>query len=163
MITVIAGKPSEFVFQLSKYSSLPAGTFSFRVKNEGTVRHDFELCDTPGSNLSQDLCAGYESRDLLPGQATMITITHIGKGKYEFLSADPGDAKAGMKGFIGVGVAVAQPRTQAPKPTIPTPVVSPPNPSPVISGTATTPTTTVEPTPTETDTTSASVILSQLG
>ena len=163
VIAVVAGKPSEFRFELSTFSSLPAGAFTFRVKNEGASSHDFELCAAPVSNVSQNLCVGYESQDLLPGQTTKITISHIGKGRYEFLSTDAGDASAGMKGLIGVGIAVAQPRLHLPAPRVPTPAIAGPIPSPTVAATTTAPTTTNVAATTPTDTTSAAFLIPELG
>ncbi len=162
VINVIAGKPSEFAFKLSRFSSLPAGKFTFRVKNEGATSHNFVLCYTPVRRASQDLCVGYQSKDLHPGQATKITIGHIGKGRYEFLSTDPGDAAAGMKGLIGIGVAVKPPRGQAPAGPAPSPVATTPSTPPSFSETTTGPAST-EMTPTTTiDPTSPAAILPQL-
>ena len=129
VIKVIAGKPQEFAFQLSRFSELPAGPMRFVVENQGAVGHDFELCVSPVSSAAHNSCAGYQSKDLQPGERTTITIGEITKGRYEFLSADPGDAAAGMKGLIGVGVFVKPTRPVRPSP--PPPSAGPPPSLPV--------------------------------
>jgi hypothetical protein len=119
VITVLAGKPTEFAFTLSRFSKLPPGSLVFRIRNAGSSNHDFVLCENPVRNASRNSCIGYQSRDLDPGQTTTITLSSIAKGVYEFLSADSGDAQSGMKGLIGVGVAVKEPHFEtAPLPAI---------------------------------------------
>lgn len=143
VVEVVAGAPYEFAFQLSRYSAVPSGPITFVIKNHGTTGHDFVLCQAPVKTDERNSCIGYQSRDLQPGESTRITIGDVGRGKYEFLSADPGDAEAGMKGLLGVGVVVAAPvvkpppkaqppKTQPPVPAVTAPSVSPlPSPQPV--------------------------------
>jgi len=144
VIEVVAGEPTEFAFTLSRFSLLSPGTFVFKIRNAGTSTHDFVLCENPVKNAARNSCFGYQSRDLEPGESTTITITSIAKGIYEFLSADPGDVTSGMKGLLGVGVAVKEPHVK----TAPVPVTSTPTPttpsstSPVVTTTTTTETTT---------------------
>ena len=126
VITVVAGKPTELAFTLSRFSALPPGPFVFRIRNAGASPHDFVLCEDPVRSAAQNACVGYRSRELLPGQATTIRIGAIRKGIYEFLSADPGDAAGGMKGLLGVGVAVKhahlkKPAARRPAPRTPAP------------------------------------------
>jgi uncharacterized cupredoxin-like copper-binding protein len=117
VIKVIAGADSGSAFEVSPFSLLPPGPFTFKVKNAGSVDHDFVLCISPVATAARNSCVGYESKDLLPGESTSISIGHIPKGTYEFLSSDPGDAAGGMKGLLGVGVAVKGPKPVAkPKP-----------------------------------------------
>ncbi len=118
VIHVIAGKPVETAFTLSRFSLLPAGKFVFRIRNAGQANHDFELCATPVRSSARNSCFGYQSRNLEPGQMTTITIAHIPRGRYEFLSTDSGDAAGGMKGLIGVEVAVKAPPVRKPAPTV---------------------------------------------
>jgi len=134
VITVVAGKPTELAFTVSRFSLLPPGTIVFRIRNAGASFHDFVLCEYPVANASRNSCAGYQSRDLQPGEATTITIRSIKKGTYEFLSTDPGDAAGGMKGLLGVGVAVTRirptPTPASPKPSSVSPTSAPTQPLP---------------------------------
>ena len=47
VITVIAGKPSELAFKLSKTSNVPVGTITFKVTNLGVAFHNFKVCTIP--------------------------------------------------------------------------------------------------------------------
>ncbi len=93
VITVVAGKPSELRFQLSKSTKLQVGTYTFKV-----------------------------TKTLHPGDTASFTVKIKKAGKYEYLCDVPGHAAAGMKGLIGVGVAVkpAPPVTSTPTTTAPT-------------------------------------------
>jgi len=134
VIMVVAGKPNELAFTLSRSGLLPPGTIEFKIRNAGASPHDFVLCEYPVANASRNSCAGYQSRDLQPGEATTITIRSIKKGTYEFLSTDPGDAAGGMKGLLGVGVVVKQLHAE-PKP-VPGPVAPTPSSNPSSSSAA---------------------------
>ena len=133
-ITVTAGKPSELAFKLSKYSNLPAGTFTFKVTNRGLAFHDFKICTKPVKLASKNSCAGKGTKVLKPGQSATLTVKLTAKGLYEFLCSVTGHASAGMKGLLGVGVKV--------------PAIKPP-------ATTTTATTTTATTTTATTTTAA--------
>jgi uncharacterized cupredoxin-like copper-binding protein len=137
VITVVAGKPTDLAFTLSRFSQLPPGTFVFKVRNAGTSVHDFVLCQDPVRNAGHNACVGYQSRELYPGQTTTITIRSITRGIYEFLSSDPGDASGGMKGLLGVGVPVKQPHARPVPRTTPV--------APVPSGSASGPSTAAAP------------------
>ena len=113
VITVVAGKPSELKFQLSKSSKLKVGTYTFRVTNRGLGFHTFEFCTSPVKNLAKNSCVGKVTKTLKPGQSASFTVTIKKAGKYEYLCSIPGHAAGGMKGLIGFGVAVAP----APNPT----------------------------------------------
>jgi uncharacterized cupredoxin-like copper-binding protein len=126
VITVVAGKPSELRFQLSKSTKLKVGTYTFKVTNNGLGFHTFKFCTAPVKNASKNTCVGKVTKTLKPGQSASFTVTIKKAGKYEFLCSISGHAAAGMKGLIGFGVAVAP----APKP--PTTTSTP--------GTTTTPT-----------------------
>jgi uncharacterized cupredoxin-like copper-binding protein len=122
VITVTAGKPSEFAFKLSKLSA-PAGTVSFKVTNKGAAIHDFKICTTAGKGVaSANACTGKVTPKLKPGKSATLTVT-LKKGKYEFLCDVTGHAKAGMKGVVGIGVAAPTP-APAPAPA-PAPVPAP--------------------------------------
>jgi uncharacterized cupredoxin-like copper-binding protein len=108
VITVIAGKPSELAFKLSKTSNVPVGTITFKVTNLGVAFHNFKVCTIPVPTAAgaQNACFGKSTRTLKHGQSTTLTVPISLAGKYEFLCTIPGHAAAGMKGLLGVGVAV---------------------------------------------------------
>jgi uncharacterized cupredoxin-like copper-binding protein len=110
LISVIAGKPSELAFKLSKFSALPIGTLTFDVKNEGASAHDFKLCTTPVGTDAHNTCVGVSTKILAPGKTATLTIKITKKGTYEYLCTEPGHAAAGMKGILGVGVVVKAPK-----------------------------------------------------
>jgi uncharacterized cupredoxin-like copper-binding protein len=106
VVTVTAGKPSELAFKLSKFSALPAGTVTFNVKNMGLGSHDFKICTTPTATATKNACVGKVTKILKHGESATLTVVLTKKGKYEFLCDIPGHAAGGMKGQLGVGVAV---------------------------------------------------------
>jgi plastocyanin len=106
VINVIAGKPSELAFKLSKSSSLPLGSITFDVKNEGLSPHDFKLCTIPTKSAARNSCVGVRTQILKPGQSAKLVVKITKKGVYEYVCTQPGHAAGGMKGLIGVGVAV---------------------------------------------------------
>ena len=61
VVTVTAGKPTEFAFTLSKTSGLPA-LVTFKVTNRGAVTHAFAI-------------GGTATRALRPGQSALLTVT----------------------------------------------------------------------------------------
>jgi uncharacterized cupredoxin-like copper-binding protein len=103
-ITVLAGKPSEFQFKLSKTTKIPVGTVKFVVTNAGHTPHSFEICKSPKGTSKPNSCVGTKTKILNPGQKQTIVVKLV-KGTYEFLCTVPGHAAAGMKGVIGVGTA----------------------------------------------------------
>lgn len=105
-ITVVAGKPGEFAFELSKSSKLHAGTFTFKVTDEGQAFHTFKVCAKPVKTAAANACTGKATATVHPGQTVTLKVTITKNGKYEVLCSLPGHAAAGMKGLIGVGVAV---------------------------------------------------------
>jgi uncharacterized cupredoxin-like copper-binding protein len=105
-VTVTAGKPTELGFKLSKLSNIPAGTVTFKVTNEGLAFHSFKLCTTPVKTAAKNTCTGVVTKLLKHGQTATLTVKLTKAGKYEYLCAVPGHAAAGMKGLIGIGVAV---------------------------------------------------------
>jgi uncharacterized cupredoxin-like copper-binding protein len=109
VISVTAGKPSELAFKLSKFSSLPKGTITFKVTNAGLAFHDFKLCTAPVASAAANACAGKVTKILKHGQSATLTVTLTKTGKYEFLCTVTGHAAAGMKGLVGIGTVVTQP------------------------------------------------------
>jgi len=109
VITVTAGKPSELAFQLSKASLVPVGTVTFKVTNMGVAYHNFKICTIPVPSAAgaQNSCYGKSTLLLKHGQSAILTFKFSLAGKYEFLCTVTGHAAAGMKGLVGIGVAVA--------------------------------------------------------
>ena len=109
VITVLAGKPSELAFKLSKTSLVSAGTITFKVTNLGVAFHNFKICTIPVPSAAgaRDSCFGKSTPTLKHGQSATLTVALSLAGKYEFLCTVTGHAAAGMKGLVGVGVAVA--------------------------------------------------------
>jgi uncharacterized cupredoxin-like copper-binding protein len=109
VITVTAGKPSELAFKLSSTSMVAVGTVTFKVTNLGVAFHNFKICTIPVPSAAgaQNSCLGTSTRTLKHGQSQTFTVKFTLAGKYEFLCTVPGHAAAGMKGLLGVGVAVA--------------------------------------------------------
>jgi uncharacterized cupredoxin-like copper-binding protein len=108
LITVIAGKPSELGFKLSKTSMVPVGTVVFKVTNMGVAFHNFKLCAIPVPTAAgaKNVCFGKATPTLKHGQSATLTVKVTLAGKYEFLCTIPGHAASGMKGLLGVGVPV---------------------------------------------------------
>jgi uncharacterized cupredoxin-like copper-binding protein len=119
IITVVAGKPSELRFQLSKSTKLAVGTYTFKVTNKGLGFHTFKFCTTPVKGAAKNTCTGKVTKTLHPGDTATLTVKITKAGKYEYLCSIPGHAAGGMKGIIGVGVAVkpAPPVTSTPTTT----------------------------------------------
>lgn len=130
VITVTAGKPGELAFELSKSTNLTVGTYIFKVTDQGLGFHTFKFCTAPVKTAKNNTCAGRVTRVLHPGQTATLTVTIKKNGKYEYLCSVPGHAAAGMKGLIGVGVAVKPapkpPATTSPKPPTTTSPTQPP-------------------------------------
>jgi uncharacterized cupredoxin-like copper-binding protein len=126
IITVVAGKPSELRFQLSKSTKLEVGTYTFKVTNKGLGFHTFKFCTTPVKTSAKNTCTGKVTKTLHPGETASFTVKITKAGKYEYLCSIPGHAAGGMKGLIGVGVAVkpAPPVTTSPTDTTTTPTTT---------------------------------------
>ena len=142
VITVVAGKPGEFAFELSKSSKLHAGTFTFKVTDKGQGFHTFKVCAKPVKTAAANACTGKATATVHPGQTVTLTVTITKNGKYEVLCSLPGHAAAGMKGLIGVGVAVKPFKVPPPNTgtttgtsTTPTTVTGPPEPNGCPAGT----------------------------
>jgi uncharacterized cupredoxin-like copper-binding protein len=86
-VKVIAGKPSELKFTVSK-KTVTKGKVTFRVTNRGALEHDFKI-------------GGKATPKLKPGKTVSLTAT-LKKGKARYLCTIPGHAAAGMKGVITV-------------------------------------------------------------
>jgi plastocyanin len=95
VVTVTAGKPSEFLFALSTTKE-PVGTVSFMVTYGGTVPHDFQI-------------SGQKTKLLSPGQSQTLTVSFSKAGSFAYICTVPGHAAAGMNGVLKVGSATAAP------------------------------------------------------
>ena len=84
-IAVIAGKPTEFHFTLSK-KSVAKGSVTFKIANKGKLAHDFKI-------------AGKTSRMIQPGKSATLKVT-LSPGKIKYQCTVPGHAAAGMRGTL---------------------------------------------------------------
>jgi plastocyanin len=123
VVTVAAGKPSEFAFTLSKASGLP-GLVTFKVTNRGTLAHAFAV-------------GGAATKILKPGQTVLLTVAFEKAGTYEYRSSVQGQAAKGMKGRLVVVSPLPAPKP-APKPAaaaapapLPLAALAPATPAPV--------------------------------
>src|SRR4051812_19722163 len=107
VVTVTLGEPSELALKLSKFSNLPPGPITFNVKNAGKVAHSFGICASTMTDATMNVCPAKKTAVLKPGQSAALKLVLMKKGKYEYLSTVAGQAAAGMKGLLGVGVKVA--------------------------------------------------------
>ncbi len=87
-VAVVAGKPSELKFTLSK-KSLPKGQATFAVTNKGTLEHDFKI-------------AGKKTALIKKGKKATLKVTFTKSGKYPYLCTVKGHAAGGMKGTLTV-------------------------------------------------------------
>ena len=87
-VVVVAGKPSELRFTLSK-KSLPKGLTTFAVTNKGTLQHDFRI-------------AGKKTPLIKKGKKAVLRVTFTKAGKYPYICTVKGHALGGMKGTLTV-------------------------------------------------------------
>jgi uncharacterized cupredoxin-like copper-binding protein len=99
-ITVTAGKPSEFRFQLPT-KTFTHGTVTFKVRNSGSLPHDFKICASSKGGTA-NACTGKTTKQFSRGASATLTYTFKTKGTYEYLCTVPGHAAAGMKGDLKV-------------------------------------------------------------
>jgi plastocyanin len=119
VVTVTAGKPTEFAFMLSKTSALPA-LVTFKVTNRGVLAHAFTI-------------GGAATRILRPGQSAVLTVSFAKPGTYEYRSSLPGQAAKGMRGRVVVVTptpAAKPPATAAAPPPVPAVAAATPSPVP---------------------------------
>jgi uncharacterized cupredoxin-like copper-binding protein len=88
IVTVTAGKPSEFRFTLLP-KKVKHGIVTFKVTNKALLPHDFKI-------------AGHKTKLLSPGQSQTLKITFKKAGKFPYLCTVTGHAAAGMKGTLTV-------------------------------------------------------------
>jgi uncharacterized cupredoxin-like copper-binding protein len=84
-VRVTAGKPDELSFRLSK-QRVPAGKVTFRVRNRGTLKHDFKI-------------DGKRTKLLARNRRAKITV-RLRPGRYRYLCTVPGHADGGMRGTL---------------------------------------------------------------
>jgi len=99
-VTVLAGKPSEFRFKLSR-TKVRHGKVVFKVENKGTIPHTFKICSSPKGGLA-NTCRGKSTKVLSPGQSATLGYTFRRAGRYEYICTITGHAVAGMKGILKV-------------------------------------------------------------
>jgi uncharacterized cupredoxin-like copper-binding protein len=99
-VNVVAGKPSEFKFQLSAMS-VKHGSVTFKLTNKGALPHDFFVCSSSKGGTG-NTCAGKGTATISPGGSATLTVTFPTAGTYEYLCTVPGHAAAGMKGDLKV-------------------------------------------------------------
>jgi uncharacterized cupredoxin-like copper-binding protein len=87
-VAVVAGKPSELRFTLSK-KSLPKGQTTFTVTNKGALQHDFRI-------------AGKKTPLIKKGKKAVLKVTFTKSGKYPYVCTVKGHALGGMKGTLTV-------------------------------------------------------------
>jgi uncharacterized cupredoxin-like copper-binding protein len=100
VVTVTAGKPSEFKFTLSA-KSVKTGAVTFKVTNKGALGHTFKVCSSSKGG-SANSCAGKGTATIAPGASATLSVTFAKAGSYEYLCTVPGHAAAGMKGDLKV-------------------------------------------------------------
>jgi mono/diheme cytochrome c family protein len=101
LVKVTGGKPSELRFRLST-ANVRLGTVTFTVINDGKLVHSFKVCSVPRARATSKTCSGKGTTRIKPHQTAKLTITFKKKGSYEYLSAVPGQAAAGMTGIVKV-------------------------------------------------------------
>jgi nitrite reductase (NO-forming) len=99
-VSVVAGKPSEFKFTLSK-TAVPTGAVTFSIVNKGALAHTFKICASAKGG-SANSCTGKGTTTIAPGKSASLSYTFKTKGSYEYLCTVPGHAAAGMKGDLKV-------------------------------------------------------------
>jgi nitrite reductase (NO-forming) len=99
-VTVLAGKPSEFRFKLSK-TKVHHGKVAFKVVNKGLLPHTFKICSSPKGGHA-NACKGKSTKLISPGKSTTLVYVFTKKGTYEYICTVAGHAAAGMKGDLKV-------------------------------------------------------------
>ena len=99
-VNVVAGKPSEYRFTLSK-KSVPVGTVTFKISDKGTTPHDFEICASNKAGTATS-CKGESAPSVSPGGTATLKVTFKKPGTNEYLCTLPGHAGLGMKGNLKV-------------------------------------------------------------
>ena len=82
--TTVKVGAKEFKFTMSRKSA-PHGKVTFKIKNNGHIKHDFKI-------------AGKKTKLLGPGKSATLTVTLKKGKKYTYICTVPGHAQLGMKG-----------------------------------------------------------------
>lgn len=88
MVNVVA---EEFNFTLDS-SQLSAGPTTFVIKNNGSMKHDFEIS---GNGIEQ------KTDKINPGETTELTV-ELEPGTYTYICTIPGHEELGMRGTFTV-------------------------------------------------------------
>lgn len=99
-VTVTAGKPTEFGFQLST-KAVKVGSVTFNVTNAGNIPHAFKVCASNQGGTA-NACAGKGTAMISPGASATLAVTFTKPGSYEYLCTVPGHAASGQKGLLKV-------------------------------------------------------------
>jgi uncharacterized cupredoxin-like copper-binding protein len=83
----VAVSAKEFKFALRPTSAVH-GPVTFRVRNAGTLAHDFKI-------------AGKKTALIQKGRSAVLTV-NLKKGRYKYLCTVPGHAASGMQGTFRV-------------------------------------------------------------
>jgi uncharacterized cupredoxin-like copper-binding protein len=105
VVSVVAGKPTEFAFKLST-TTIKSEAVTFKVTNNGSLPHDFKVCASSTARTANS-CAGKVTKLLNPGSSATLTVKFAKSGTYEYLCTVSGHAAAGMKGTVKVALAGA--------------------------------------------------------
>ena len=116
VVSVTAGRPTEYAFRLGAGTPVPAGAVTIKVENRGRLAHRFRLCARPVAIARAGTCAGPTTPTIPPGRSATLK-TSLAAGTYAFLSTAPGDLARGMKGVLRVVARVT---------TVPAPPAAPP-------------------------------------
>src|SRR5581483_3367966 len=68
-VTVLAGRPSELAFKLSKLSQIAPGAIVFKVTNDGVAFHTFKICTSTAKNEAKNTCTGRSTAVLKHGNS----------------------------------------------------------------------------------------------
>jgi uncharacterized cupredoxin-like copper-binding protein len=99
-VSITEGKPSEFALTVAP-KSVKHGAVTFKVKNSGSLPHDFKICASSKGGTA-NACTGKVTKLINPGSSATLAYTFKTKGTYEYLCTVPGHAAAGMKGDLKV-------------------------------------------------------------
>jgi len=113
-VNVTVGTPTELAVTFSKFALIPPGAVVFKITNAGSVGHTFTVCTTPTAGALPNTCPGKMVTLATTGLSGTLKLT-LKQGKYEYLSTADGQAVAGTKGMIGIGLTVSKKTVKIPK------------------------------------------------
>jgi plastocyanin len=87
VVKVVAGRPSEFRFTLSR-TRVKAGRVEFKIRNKGKLSHTFSI-------------AGRTTKAIAHGRSARLRVK-LKKGTYRYKCTVPHHAAMGMKGVLRV-------------------------------------------------------------